>query len=392
MRVARSNVLLVGTIFALGVGIWLRFLATGGGFNYDFVSYRIIAEILERRGLVYMETWRYNYGPVWFYVLRVLDLIGRALPGDPQVNFRLALVALLTAVDLAIWAILDRRYGRLVGLLFFLNPISILITGYHNQFDNLAIALGMVGVQLYGEPDERALSRRKLAGVAVLGLSLMTKHLLFLFPFWLALRQQGWRTRAVVIMVPVAIFLAGFLPYWSAQQIGIVEHVFRYQSADNGPLYRLLPEVLHELGIARLLWFALLIGGAFVFRRFDGFESLLFYSGLMVAGSPALANQYLAIVMPLVAVMFNPWFAGYALLGAWHLLIDVNGLRLPPPAALAAIDRELYYLGLVLLLWAGLARAFWSRRPGIANSSPQKKSTYGTETKPAGHWPGAGDR
>jgi len=44
----------------------------------------------------------------------------------------------LSLVDLGIFFVLWKKFGRPAAALFFLNPISVIITGYQSQFDNLA--------------------------------------------------------------------------------------------------------------------------------------------------------------------------------------------------------------------------------------------------------------
>jgi hypothetical protein len=66
-----------------------------------------------------------------------------------------------------------RTWSLGAGVLFFLSPISILITGYRSQFENLAILVAFCAI-LAGERIEgRASKAALLAGV---GVSLMIKY------------------------------------------------------------------------------------------------------------------------------------------------------------------------------------------------------------------------
>src|SRR6185369_1491861 len=105
---------------------------------------------------------------------------------------------LLTLGDVAIWAVLRGRHGSRVAALFFLNPVSILITGLHGQFDNLAVLAALLAMLVMGEHEAGRTAAapgrgRWLCGLALIGLSLCVKHLLFVFPAWLALKEPTWR-------------------------------------------------------------------------------------------------------------------------------------------------------------------------------------------------------
>src|SRR5579859_6127536 len=179
-----SRYVWVGVVLLVGLAA-RGFFATLGH-NYDFESCRVIAGLMEEGKNVYANTDRYNYGPVLFNLLYVLDVVaGR----NPEV-FRGLLVALLSLADAGIAWILWRKYGLRAGVLFFLNPVSIMITGYHNQFDNVAVLLGLCSVILYGEDFAKRPGGRQYGALGILGLSLMTKHLLFVFPLWLAVKQK----------------------------------------------------------------------------------------------------------------------------------------------------------------------------------------------------------
>jgi hypothetical protein len=223
--------------------------------------------------------------------------------------------------------ILTKKYGKKVGLLFFLNPISILITGYHGQFDNIAILLAMVGIWIFGEKIEKKVTGKKILGLITLGLSLMTKHIFFIFPLWLAIKQKGWKMKLLCLLVPLGVFAISFLPFISTGFDGIVHNVFMYKSFDNGPFwYALAPAIITRFIPKMVLFTATLVILAFVFRKKSNFVSLLTYTVAIVIFSPAIANQYLAIAIPFIAVNFNAFFALFTLLSSLFLTVDVSGL------------------------------------------------------------------
>jgi hypothetical protein len=336
-------------------GITARMLVAALGHNFDMDSWRIVAGIMDHGGNVYASTDRYNYGPVWFNVLHALNL----LAGRNPVVFRCLVVFILSLADVGIFFILWRKFGKLAATLFFLNPVSIMITGFHNQFDNLAILLGLCSVLLFGDEFEKPPGRRQFWGLLVLGISLMTKHLLFAFPLWLAVKQRGLLQKFSILAVPIAVFFAGFLPYWSAGHAGIIQHVFEYQSSSgmsgyNRYFYNLfVPEILKFFVGPTACWLACLILGAFISRRINSLDSLLVYTGLLVLASPATANQYLAIPIVLVSVRVNLFSVCYTAFAAAHLAVYATGPRLVKNYTGRFDDIAILFLFLTLvwLLW-----------------------------------------
>lgn len=316
------------------VGFLLRIWVGGRGHNFDFVSFLKVLDNVEIGGNVYAENLRYNYGPIWFYVLHGLHGVS-GLFQDPSGAMGVLISGFLALIDVGIYVILLRSFGIVAASLFILNPVSIIITGYHRQFDNMAILLGMIAVLIYKDSFRQPIDRRKVGGLVVLGLSLMTKHVFFAFPLWLAVKQRGWKEKLVVLLIPVGIFLIGFLPYWIGAADGIIDKVFLYEPYQeflNAPFWHwFVPNIIRYFTTPTLIFIISLIVGAFIFRRKPGLETLLFYSAILVVTSPTIANQYLAIVIPFISVYFNFLFLLYTIMATWHLLIDKNGLQLKLP-------------------------------------------------------------
>lgn len=344
-RLFQNKTMLAAVVF---LGLAARLAVASMGYNYDMKSWFAVAEIMRHGGNVYAETPRYNYGPAWFLVLHVLDLIA----AHQQQILRWLIAVFLSAVDAGIFLVLCRRAGGLAGALFFLNPISILITGYHCQFDNLAILLGLGGVLAFGDDFAGPLDRRKIGGLLLLGLSLVTKHLLFLFPLWLAVKQPGLGKKLVVLLLPAACFFLSLAPYWPGGHAGIVENVFLYQSSGTSFAYRYcLPAVVQFLGSSRAVWLGVLVLGAFVCRPRNGFHSLLVYTGVMVAFAPATVNQYLAIPVALAAVFPSLPFLLYTAFGTLQIISDTrNGPRFSSALHGRYDDLAIYAL-VCALLW-----------------------------------------
>ncbi|HYN81586.1 MAG TPA: glycosyltransferase family 87 protein [Gemmatimonadaceae bacterium] len=370
--------------------IVVRVLLAGPDYNHDFTSYRIVASIMERGGNVYAETDRYNYGPIWFWVLHLLDATAQRF-ADPTMAFRLAVASFLSLVDIGLFAVIYYNFGRLPAMAALLNPVAILISGYHGQFDNLAVLLAMLAVLVYDSdqresPHPSNITKRRLAAYCLLGLSLMVKHVFFAFPVWLALRERRWGPRAWAIGVPIAVFLMGFLPYWRSGGAGIVANVFLYTSRHNAPLWNtILPSVIRSL-VSPLEFFlgAVLLAG-YLTRRWQTMDALLIYSLVLVAFSPAMTNQYLAIVVPAIAVFSNIPFVVYTVATTVLLMGHKDGLRVVLPKSISdwAWSPNVYQIPILVLfvgtLWVAFDKSTRIRRAGSKRSSLSATGVH-TET------------
>jgi hypothetical protein len=339
----------------LAAGITLRFAVATLSYteNYDFQSYRIVTDILHDGQNVYANTVRYNYGPVWFNLLHVLDW----LAGRNAAIFDALLVGLLSAVDAGIFIFLLKKFGRMAAIFFFLNPISIFITGHQNQFDNLAILLALWAVDLIGD-DFETIDRRKFSGLLLLGISLATKHIFFLFPLWLAVKQRSWRDKLIVLTVPAAVFISSFAPYWPAGHDGILNNVFCYTSAHTHFFYNFfVPHGIQYCLSEESLWLAVLELLALVCRSKNALESILIYMAALVAFSPSTADQYLVIPIAFLAFRLNAFYFVYTLFALLHLCFNFHDGLYPMDGVFKRYDNFAIYT-----LCGAVAWHLWRRQ------------------------------
>ncbi|HEY6929310.1 MAG TPA: hypothetical protein VJA66_06510 [Thermoanaerobaculia bacterium] len=217
----QRRVLLAGYALAAAVRLVLLF-SYGGG--YDTESYEIIVGIEERHGDVYSETTRYNYSPVWGLWLRALAAVGRAsglallrTVGLFLFSVDAATAFLVTRLARARWG---RERSRLAGFLFFANPVSVLLSSRHLQFDNVSLLFLLLAIAAVE-------ARRGIAPAAgFLSISLLVKHVTWFHPLLFPRRKRSgeWIWAAV----PYAVFALSFLP-WASSWREIVNHVFRYR-------------------------------------------------------------------------------------------------------------------------------------------------------------------
>ena len=130
------------------IGFLLRIWVSQFGYNQDFSSWQHNLSLYLQNKSVY-EFGNYIYSPIFLYVLSILDYISIPLLENssfvkniPGSIFRIKIIIFLSFLDFFIFLTLYKKYSLKIGLLFFLNPICIIITGHHNQFNNFGILFG----------------------------------------------------------------------------------------------------------------------------------------------------------------------------------------------------------------------------------------------------------
>ncbi len=287
--------------------------------NYDMQSYEIVVDIVAKGGNVYAETGRYVYSPVWFTVLSGLKRIQLQFPELP---FHFVVRFFLCGIDLVILAFLlliarDEKISMIrTAIFFYLNPVSFLITGYHGQFENLAILMVVIGLFAY----------LKLRGKPVLGkvllwifatVGMIVKHNIF-YELIICLNSaiKRYWIKLLLFVASVCIFLSLFLPYWDTGSKGIIWNVFGYPSA------------VGAYGITSLFRFPPLkyafIAGMFIFPLFlkskDIVKQCLLGMLFFLTFTSGIAIQYFVLPVALGALRPSRGFLFYSLVGSLFIL------------------------------------------------------------------------
>ncbi len=319
---ARRVVVVAGFAAALAARVLLLRSVSG---NYDVDSFAGAVAILHRGGDVYLETTRYNYSPAWAQILLVLDFLAR----KTGCTFATALGGLLLAVDVLTAAVLYRIAGRgsrgtAAALLFFANPVSIFVSSFHLQFDNLAILFllaAVVAAQSAG---------RSRWTAAALSASLVAKHFTAFFPpLFLAGRRRAGLT-PLQALVPYAVFAASFVPYWRSWA-GIRRNVVGYRSLaeDYGvAMLRAIPGAPAWLPMAAFL--LAMAAAVVLLRRVASLPRaclMLFLAMLLFA--PGICEYYFVWPIALGSLFGGAGYAVYTVVVSAFFLGSPDGLGLP---------------------------------------------------------------
>jgi len=311
------------------VGILLRLiLAVSFYGNKDMEFYEQDVAIGLKNGNVYAETIYYNYSPVWFLILTSLKKIQLNFPTLP---FHFVVRGFLTAVDLlALWVLLlIAKYEKIslikTATLFFLNPVSFIITGFHGQFENLAILMILVGTLAYLKlADKPAMGIVPLWFFSTAGM--IIKHNVF-YELITALNfaiKRYW-IKISLFLISVTIFLCTFIPYWNAGKEGIINNVFLYSSwaGDYGINTLIHCPHIKYLFIVALILFPFFLKGKDLLRQcLLGFLFFLTFT-------TGIASQYFLLPVAFGSLRPSKGFMIYSCLASAFILGSPNHISIP---------------------------------------------------------------
>ncbi len=353
-------------------GFLLRFCLAFTSTNFDFDSYKITASLVSD-GVPPWQSQRYNYGISWSIVLSCLY----SLSSGNDFVFRLLIIAFLSLADFSIYLILKGWFGYKSALVFFLNPISIIITGHYNQFDNFSIAVGLLAIKSLIAFQKTFEIRFLLACICLLTLSLTIKHNLALFLLWFIFSTFSFRIKTVLIFVPYSFFLLHFVPFMLLSKFdreSILSAVFKYWSANNAPFWKFwfwdkgFAESLgdHTAWHHGRLWMVLMFISVtyvgFLCRRLDLKYSLPIYSLALILFSSALTSQFLAIAAIGAAVFFNFGFLLFFIFQTILLVADPAGFDSKMITQFIDLERWNSWNTAPALLAVGILQFVFSRR------------------------------
>ena len=314
------------------VGFFLRVWICQFGSNMDFASWQANLDLFKEGKSIY-EFGNYTYATPWIYTLYILDTLSfpvlensKFVQNIPGEFYRIKIVIFLIFIDFLIFLLLFRNYSLKIGLLFFLNPISIIITGHHNQFSQYAILFGFLSILLY---ENKNINKRILISSLLLGISLAVKHILIFFPLWWAFKEKKIINKIIVIVVPYSIFILSFFPFLINEFQYVYENVLINWKREDGPFWGMFgPKIIHMYFSLQTLFSLLLVILGFLFVDKKLKESFYFYLMAVVIFSSMMYTQYLVIPLIALAVYWNWKFLLYTLLTFLLFLVDGDQLNL----------------------------------------------------------------
>jgi hypothetical protein len=302
---------------AVGARAWLAFAAPP---SVDAESYGIVAGILRSGEPLYESTHRYNYPPLWAWIVRGLDGAARSTGLSLAQTVRAALLL----SDLASAALLFRLAARrrsgvapwTVAALFLANPVGIWVSSVQGQFDGVSLLFLLAAIAA-SEPAERGTAGgRALLPALFLALSMLVKQVTALHPIL-------WMRRRSATLAMLGAYLAValcFLPY-AAQWRAIARHVLLYRAVPRS--YGLSELVLWDARWAlpvSLLALAAAAAVAYRLRFADHARASLAVFLVLLFLAPGLGAQYLVWPLTVGALFPGAGYFGFTAAGTLWVL------------------------------------------------------------------------
>ena len=184
----------------------------------------------------------------------------------------------------------------------------------------------------------------------LLGLSLATKHVFAFFPIWfLVASPRPPAQRVLYGVIAYSVLVAALLPFMadSAGRVGVYDHVVAYR---GGGLFRhaLITRLVPSGAWATRAFIASMVAAGVLVGRTAPRTAFFAYLVLLVALSPTIANQYLAIPLVACAVRWrNPFGWLYVGVATLALLGSADNVGALP--AMQETAARLVQLGMVLV-------------------------------------------
>ena len=305
------------------------------------VSDRVVADVLRYRRVAahvldvswnpYQAQHLYPYPPVWVWVEAACEWLARhsglsfaVLVKLPVLAAEVAIVALL-----ARWGATRGGAARWAPWIYALHPVAVLVSGFHGQFDSLALLMVLIAVRASerGRHDDAALALA--AGIAVKSFPVLAVPALLL-----RVTGSGARVRFLALaLLPVAVLL---VPYLAHDANAVARELFGYGGvADFGWIgaWRGLRWVADEglargearfhgalVPLAKVMFLVAYAAVAVRMARRDAITAILAVFVAFETFYGALSAQYLLWVIPLAVLRPDRWLAIYTVFATMGLV------------------------------------------------------------------------
>lgn len=199
----------------------------------DVYNYGVVAEVVDRNGLfaLYAQTpGIYPYPPLWVGI----ELLSRSVHFQEFISFsfavRLPIILADVGIVAVVWVFLRSTFPTrptqawIGAILYALNPVSIIITCWHGQFDAIPVFFLALAMLLH-----QRLHWRWSAIALSLGIAFKSFPVLLLPSLALQLPTMSRRTIfAMIALVPVVLLL---LPFLARDADAVVRELISYRGA-----------------------------------------------------------------------------------------------------------------------------------------------------------------
>lgn len=322
----RSMFLMLSIIL---LGLWARlFFAYHTTCNQDLVWWYGHLEQIEKTGHIYKHT-SYNYSPFWYYLAKTCYYISNKLS---FFTFMFVVRAILTVVDLAnLMMVINLAKLRKMPIVytsaaFFLNPISIIITGYHGQIDTVSIFFLLTALYLSLKYGRKSI----YIGWFMLTLASIVKHqIIFQIPIFLAHVLKSNKRVVLLFLTSIVLFLLSFGTFWIGGREAIIKNVFAYGGMSQPYGFICLHFSPFAAAVHKYVFIFLLFGWPFLFKTKDLLKSSLVGMLVLLVFTSGISTQQFVLPVALGALQPNIAFGFYTMAVSFFLFGNLDELKIP---------------------------------------------------------------
>ena len=328
-----------------GIGIRLFFAYHTTG-NQDMALTYIDKEFLASGSNIYVASDTFNYSPLWYWIVRCLDLISQAFPRIP---FTFLERAFTSVIDLFVFATvveIAKLIGKSpikAGAFFFLNPISIIISGYHGQIEGFIIMFLLFALYLFLKWKGRAF----YPGWLLITVGVTIKHLIFnQILVYLAHIERSWKKILLLCLLSGTVFVASFAPYLLEGYKEILSDVIRYGGVVRTYGFGLAGLYPKVFPFYKIFFIGLLTLWPFLTRCQSILKSSLVTILLFLTFTPGISAQQFVLPVALAALSPSFGFWLYTAVASLFLLGNIDELKI---AAFSIVDWP--FVWIVVVVW-----------------------------------------
>jgi hypothetical protein len=309
----------------------------------------------------YKESYILDFAPVWAWICAFpVALAGKLGLDSFGASVFIKIILTITDITLLLFIIeISLKVGKnpiLPSALFFLNPVSLFITGYLGQFDSVSMVPVFIIAYMMSrssKTDWIDSNGKAVKTGLLLGASIAVKHasgplILFMFRMF-----SGMKRYILSISIAVCIFIVVFLPYIvDGGTENILDDVFGQQQRIHETGWFM---IFSSLGVnpsgflLKVLWCFVLLFTALIVRKSacSNLEVIALYYVSIVLFVPSFAAHYL-IYPILFGVLTYPVFTSAYTLTATVFLLSTERFS----GSLALMNTPMHTLPLFLVLAA----------------------------------------
>jgi hypothetical protein len=317
-------VLAIIFLIALVVRLVPNFLLPVGA-SYDIDSFNITAQLLADGQDVYSApeaVGRHPYLPLQMYWMRAAQVLSVSSGlAFPKVVRLLPIMADALIAGLIFLILREKKWNRKAwqGAIFYaLNPITILVTSYHGQFDSIPALLILLSWTSWKRVSTHSDFLRGGVSATFLGLAILIKSWPILFLPVMLMAQKKWKVRITYTLqtaLPSVIAIYIYSSQFNSDLITILTPALTYNHGFGiwgytyfiklGERFGLFSSELVNwlIGVGR--WITLGIMGVLFWgqpREWSSIKSFLAVLLSFYAFTHAFSIQYLAWVIPFAVI------------------------------------------------------------------------------------------